>query len=142
MNADTRAYIKHNEGFRQFPYRCSEGYLTIGWGHNLDALGITNDVAAHIFEEDYQRACETAAQFWPAGRTADPARFAIVVDMAFNLGHSRLQAFVKFRAALEAQDFDRAAAELRNSRYYKQVGARAERNAALIATGVPVSAYL
>ena len=33
--------IKYEEGYRQFPYRCTEGKLTIGYGFNLDDVGLS-----------------------------------------------------------------------------------------------------
>jgi len=36
---NVRDLIKKHEGLRLTPYRCSAGYRTIGWGHNLDAAG-------------------------------------------------------------------------------------------------------
>ena len=33
--------IKYHEKYRRFPYRCTAGKLTIGYGWNLDDNGIT-----------------------------------------------------------------------------------------------------
>ena len=37
--------IKLEEGYRQFPYRCTAGKLTIGYGFNLDDVGISKEEA-------------------------------------------------------------------------------------------------
>ena len=55
MSIRTDEYIKGNEDCVLKPYPCSEGYLTIGWGHNLDAHGITQEIADLIFWEDFNR---------------------------------------------------------------------------------------
>jgi lysozyme len=55
--------------------------------------------------------------------------------MAFNLGLGRLRKFRKCLAALEAGDYDEAAAEALNSAWAAQVGARAQRIAAMIREG-------
>jgi lysozyme len=43
------AEIKRHEGFRPMAYRDTEGFLTIGYGLNLDA-GISEPLASHILE--------------------------------------------------------------------------------------------
>ena len=40
--------IKYHEKYRRFPYRCTAGKLTIGYGWNLDDNGITEDQASYI----------------------------------------------------------------------------------------------
>jgi len=47
--------------------------------------------------------------------------------MMFNLGRPRLSKFKKMTAALEMGDWKTAAIEGRDSRWYNQVGNRAER---------------
>ena len=47
--------------------------------------------------------------------------------MAFNLGVGGLLAFTKMFAALQERDWDRAAAEMLDSRWARQVGDRAVR---------------
>jgi lysozyme len=51
--------------------------------------------------------------------------------MALNLGWPRLSAFRNMLAALQAMDYATAAREALDSKWAKQVGARAERIAAL-----------
>ena len=52
---------------------------------------------------------------------------AILVNMMFNLGRTRLSKFRKMNAAIARQDWNEAGKEGRDSRWYKQVGNRAER---------------
>ena len=51
----------------------------------------------------------------------------ILTNMLFNMGRPRLSQFKKMNAALAEGDWQTAAVEGRDSRWYKQVGARAER---------------
>jgi lysozyme len=53
----------------------------------------------------------------------------ILVDMAFQLGETGLSRFVKFRAAVESKDWQRAADELVNSKWYLQSGRRSKHHA-------------
>ena len=55
------------------------------------------------------------------------ARQRVVVNMMFNLGPNRFNAFKKVNAAIEAGEFQVAADEMIDSKWYRQVGNRAER---------------
>lgn len=50
----------------------------------------------------------------------------VLINMMFNLGYSNLQEFVNFREAISNDDWERAAAEGRDSLWYNQVPNRAE----------------
>ena len=58
----------------------------------------------------------------------DPAAKAVVTDMAYNLGPAGLADFKKFKGAIQAGDYNRAANEIGNSAYARQTGTRAQRN--------------
>jgi lysozyme len=60
----------------------------------------------------------------------------VLVNMAFNLGPTRLKGFKKFIAAFDAKDWDGAVIEMLDSKWAKQVGARAIRLAKMVRTGV------
>lgn len=49
-----------------------------------------------------------------------------LTDMCYNLGFHGLMSFHKMWAALKAGDYIRAAGELKDSKYFKQTGQRAE----------------
>ena len=51
----------------------------------------------------------------------------VLINMMFNLGRPRLSGFKKMNAALASGDLETAAIEGRDSRWYVQVGDRAER---------------
>jgi lysozyme len=51
------------------------------------------------------------------------------------MGLPRLHGFVKMLDGLQRRDYHRAADELLNSKYAKQVGARSDRVAQMIRTG-------
>ena len=51
----------------------------------------------------------------------------IVANMMFNMGLTRLSKFSKHNAALQSGDWETAAVEGRDSRWYNQVANRAER---------------
>ena len=51
----------------------------------------------------------------------------VIANMMFNMGRTRLSKFKKHNTALQSGDWKTAAAEGRDSRWYKQVTNRAER---------------
>ena len=76
----------------------------------------------------------------PWSGSLDAARRAVLVNMAFNMGlgvhgQSGLLGFARMLAAVERGDYDRAAAEMMDSRWARQVGPRAHRRARQMQTG-------
>lgn len=127
--------IRRREGLSFQPYRCSSGKLTIGYGHNLDARGISLEVAELLLRQDMQIAYKQVKNtfaWWP--KLTD-ARFFVLVDLVYNMGLGALASFKKMLAALEEGDYETAAQELLDSRYARQVGQRAHENAAMLKSG-------
>ena len=125
-----------DEGLRLKPYHCTAGKLTVGVGRNLDDNGITKEEAMFLLNNDIdamEAACKKEA--WWAGVEGDEVRSRAMVNMAFNLGMARLSGFKNTLAAIRAKDWAKAAAGMRASLWYKQVGARAERIATMIEKG-------
>jgi lysozyme len=56
----------------------------------------------------------------------------VLCDMCYNLGIKGLLKFKKFLNAVDESDYETAAEELKQSKYYKQVPNRAKRNINLI----------
>jgi len=126
--------LKHDEGLRLFPYRCTADKLTIGYGRNLQDNGISEHEAEQMLMADTQVALEDAKKFvgeavW---ENLTPERQACLINMAFNLGLPTLKKFEKFRQALEDGDVEEASAQMLNSKWSRQVGNRSHRLAALI----------
>jgi len=138
VNSVARRLIKAHEGLRLTPYRCTEGYLTIGYGRNLETTGISRGEAEAMLDSDIDEAHRSLSflDFWS---DLNDARKAALIDMAFNLGITGLMTFKKMLAALERKDYDAASSEILDSRYAIQVGARAIRIATIIRSGVSPS---
>lgn len=128
--------LKIDEGLRLKPYYCTAGALTIGYGRNLDAVGITEAEADIMLRADVEVAERAAeALVGDAWSSLSPTRQAVVINMAFNLGQTRLAAFKNFMAALRAADYDTAADEMLDSRWARQVGDRATRLSEVMRSG-------
>lgn len=149
-HAAAQQMVKVNEGWRSWVYQDSTGHKTVGWGFNVDdplvAMLVPDEVvkgkralseseAGVIFDRLYVRATEDAIEFSGAEvfQNLTPQRQAVLIDMAYNLGRSKLFAFKKLRAALRAGDYKRAAEEMVNSKWFHQTGGRAKRNVIIMA---------
>lgn len=133
--AALKAQLVRHEGLRLKPYRDTVGKLTIGVGRNLDDVGITEDEARTLLDNDVARVESHIARVVPAFSSLDDVRQRVLVDMAFNLGVPGLLKFKAMLAAVEARDFFHAALEMIDSRWAAQVGQRATRLAAMMETG-------
>ena len=65
----------------------------------------------------------------------DEVRRTIIVDVIFNVGAKEFSNFKNTIAAIEEQDWEAAAIELLDTKYFRQVKARALRNAYGLYTG-------
>lgn len=129
---DVRDDLKRDEGLRLKPYRDTVGKLTIGYGRNLDDVGITEDEAEYMLEGDIEHVLEQLDRTLPWWNDLNESRKRALVNMAFNLGIGGLLKFKKMLAALKAGDYEHAAVEALDSRWAKQVGQRADRIAELL----------
>lgn len=132
-----RLYVYDDEtGLAVRPGTVVRGNPTIGWGRNLVDPGITRDEADAMLDADLGRAWAIARRFaGEAWSALSSVRRAVLIDMAFNLGH-RLDRFVRMRDALRDGDFEAAAREMLDSRWARQVNRRAERLAEAMRTGI------
>jgi lysozyme len=139
--------LVRDEGLRLKAYKDSVGLWTIGVGRNLSARGITGtkllwyrtvgisrETAMAWLEEDFRRArkdCEEifgAALFnrWSLHRQLGWC------NLAFNLGKARLLAFHNTLQFAKRENWPAVEAHLRGSKWFGQVGSRAERVLSLI----------
>lgn len=132
--------IKVHEGLRLKSYWDPEGKCwTCGYGCTGGHIGPdtvwTEEIADAQFVLKRQVACGDCWVLFPIYNELDDVRAAALVDMAYNLGRTRLAQFVKLRAAVEAVDWHTAAAEVRDSLWHKQVGERGDDIANMLETG-------
>ena len=121
-----RKQLPIDEGRRTRAYKDSRGIWTVGIGRNLEHVNFSDDEIALMFANDLERADSLARVLVPNFDTLSEARKAVLVNMAVNLG-PRLGQFARFLEAVRLEDFLRAAQEMEDSLWHKQVGARALR---------------
>ncbi len=116
-----------HEGLELKSYTCSAGYVTLGVGRNVEELGITEEEARYLLDNDILRVGEELDNAIPWWRDMSEVRQRVVVDMVFNLGISRFLNFRKAINAMQEQDWEEAAAQMLDSRWADQVGQRSHR---------------
>jgi lysozyme len=116
--------IRH-EGFRQFPYKCSEGYLTIGVGRCIEINGITEHEAMYLLSNDIDNAIKDCEESFSWFKQLDEVRKDVIINMVFNLGLVNFSKFKKTIAYISRKEYDFAATEMLESEWSKQVGQRA-----------------
>ena len=117
--------LKRHEGFRSKPYIDSVGKATIGYGRNLDDVGLSRKEAVDLLYNDISLARNAVLTNISVARRLNSARLDALTNMAFNLGITRLLKFRKFLAALDLGDFVEAEVQMLDSLWAKQVGSRA-----------------
>lgn len=120
-------FIKTREGFCGRAYRCPNGHLTVGYGHNLESNVISKETAAVILAEDVRK---VVSQFdldklKHIRRLPENWQF-VCADMLFNIGSASFIGMRRLNAALEKRAFDKALAELVDSAWFTQVGDRSK----------------
>lgn len=123
------------EGFRPHPYKDTVGKLTIGFGRNLDDVGVSKQEALIMLNNDISVAVRETKDLFSGFDELGRVRQAVLVNMCFNIGKSKLVGFKGLRAAVEAKDYERAADEMLDSLWARQVGRRADTLANLMRTG-------
>jgi len=110
------------EGFRSTKYVDTRGFLTIGYGFNVDA-GISEYAASCLLDAQVHEAEADVSNFdWYA--SVDAVRQSVLVELAFNMGIHKLQGFKLMLAACARGDWTDAGLQLQQSAWFSQVGQR------------------
>tara|TARA_R100000935_G_C2779844_1_gene141219 strand:+ start:277 stop:732 length:456 start_codon:yes stop_codon:yes gene_type:complete len=142
--------IAEDEGVKYETYRCSLGHLTGGIGHLITewdeevyagAIGtkIPHQQVDDWFSKDIEVTIKDCKILFSDFNNLPEEAQLVIANMCFQLGRPRLSKFKNFIAAVKDDDWQRAADEMQDSRWYKQTTARADRLIARISKlGVPV----
>lgn len=133
--AALRAQLMVDEALRLKPYTDTKGQITIGVGHNLSARGISLELAMQWLDDDMAETIEDVEHAWPWVARLDNVRQHVLLNMAFNLGITKLGTFHRFLDALQAGNYQTAATEMMDSKWADDVGRRATRLATEMLTG-------
>ena len=130
--------LKLHEGVETHAYKCSEGKITVGVGRNIDqkgGMGLSEDEIEYLLQNDIERVIKELASEYAWFNSLDDVRKDAMIDVAFNLGATRLRGFRRALTAMEAGDYKEAAIEFLDSKWAKQVGGRSLELTDMIASG-------
>ena len=130
--------LKRHEGMKTHAYKCSEGKITVGVGRNIDkqgGIGLSEDEIEYLLQNDIERVIVELSSEYEWFSYLDDVRKDVMINIAFNLGITRLRGFKKALAAMESGDYKTASTEFLDSRWAKQVGGRALELSDILAVG-------
>jgi lysozyme len=129
--------LKYDEGCVNEVYEDHLGYATFGVGHLVKdsdpefeepvGTSVSEERVNECFNQDIDIVCAELDRNLPWWRGLTDNRRRILANMCFNLGYPRLSGFKNFLAAVEKEDWEKAAEEMMDSKWANQVGPRAER---------------
>jgi len=132
-----REQLEIDEGVKYDIYLDHLGYPTFGIGHLITeddpehGQPVGTEVSKERVEEAFEKDCEWVVRdchkLYDSFDDLPEEVQQIVANMMFNLGYPRLSAFKGMKAGVDSQDWNEAADQMVDSRWYRQVGARAER---------------
>lgn len=138
MNLTSRAGLRTDvmdaEGFRQFPYfdccgkpfrqcRCAkQGILTIGFGRNLEAVGLSKLEAEVLLDHDLFVSEQSAGKAFEWFPLLSELRQRAIVELCFNMGVTKFREFRQTIQAIKAGQFVAASLHLLASKWKVQVG--------------------
>jgi lysozyme len=129
--------LMQDEGFSQNAYWDNEQY-SYGFGCRAPhgSAVISYKEAASLLADEVQYAIKDFESiFRDCRENINEIRAEALVNMAFNLGKTKLLKFRKMIAAIRRNDWLEAAYQAQNSAWYGQVGNRAKRIVKELATG-------
>ena len=138
MNLDTlRKQLEIDEGIKHDIYLDHLGLPTFGIGHLItDAdpesgqevgTAISDERVRQAFEADVVSVIEDCNKLYNDFDELPEEVQQIIANMMFNMGRTRLSKFRGMKRGVDARDWDAAADEMVDSRWYRQVTNRADR---------------
>ena len=132
-----RKELEVDEGVKYEIYNDHLGYPTFGIGHlvrdndpeNGKPVGtpVSEDRVIEAFNEDVETVLSDCAILYDDFDDLPEEAQLIIANMMFNLGRPRLSKFKGMKAGVDARDWKKAADEMIDSAWYRQVPNRAGR---------------
>ena len=132
-----RKELEVDEGVKYEIYNDHLGYPTFGLGHLVRdtdpeagaALGtpVSEDRVIEAFNKDVESVLNDCTILYGDFSKLPEEAQLIIANMMFNLGRPRLSKFKGMKAGVDAKDWNKAADEMVDSAWYRQVPNRAGR---------------
>ncbi len=132
-----REELERDEGCVYNIYLDHLGYRTFGIGHlvresdpenglQVGAM-VSEDRVKEAFNSDIETVLSDCNKLYEDFDDLPEEAQRVIANMMFNLGYPRLSKFVGMKAGVDAKNWNEAADQMVDSRWYSQVGMRAQR---------------
>lgn len=121
------AMLVQDEGCKLKPYRCTQGFNTLGVGRNLDTVGIRISEAKFMLENDISDCVTDLVQIFPDLYAYPEDVQLVFLNMRFQLGPGGFRSFNKMIQAFRNRDYQEAIRQMKDSKWYSQTTNRADR---------------
>ena len=132
-----RKQLEIDEGVKYEIYLDHLGYPTFGIGHLVipsdkeyrEDVGtrVSEERVRECFDKDVESVLRDCTLLYKDFDELPEEAQQIIANMMFNMGYGRLSKFKGMKAGVDAKDWNKAADEMVDSRWYKQVTNRANR---------------
>lgn len=132
--------LKHAEGSkknnnRHILYKCTAKKWTCGYGRNCEDNGFSEDEVELMLRNDIFQSVKDIKSIFLGFDGFLENRQNALINLMFNLGKTRFLKFKKTIVAIKSGNWEKAAEEIKDSKYYKQVPNRAKEIIDLIRNG-------
>ena len=132
-----RKELERDEGVKYEVYLDHLGYPTFGIGHLITdddpecgaSVGtkVSDDRVQEAFEADVETVVSDCERLYVQFEHLPEEAQLIIANMMFNMGYTRLSKFKGMKRGVDARDWESAADEMVDSKWYDQVTRRADR---------------
>ena len=132
-----REELERDEGVKYEVYLDHLGYPTFGIGHLITdddpecgaSVGtkVSDDRVQEAFESDVETVVSDCERLYVQFEHLPEEVQLIIANMMFNMGYTRLSKFKGMKRGVDARDWETAADEMVDSKWYEQVTRRADR---------------
>ena len=132
-----RKELERDEGVKYEVYLDHLGYPTFGIGHLITdddpecgaSVGtkVDSDRVQEAFETDVETVLSDCERLYVQFEHLPEEAQLIIANMMFNMGYTRLNKFKGMKRGVDARDWEAAADEMVDSKWYEQVTRRADR---------------
>ena len=132
-----REELANDEGCKYEVYLDHLGYPTFGIGHLITdddpecgtSVGteVSSDRVQEAFDFDVESVLSDCERLYVQFEHLPEEAKLIIANMMFNMGYTRLSRFKGMHSGVDARDWNAAADEMVDSRWYNQVTKRADR---------------
>ena len=138
MNLDQlRMELEYDEGCKYEIYLDHLGLPTFGIGHLVTeddpehgqevGTAVSEERVIEVFEKDVQVTIDECKKLYEDWFDLPEEAQLIIANMMFNMGSPRLSQFKGMKRGVDARDWNQAADEMVDSKWYRQVTNRADR---------------